>query len=138
MRYKFLSHTADIKFRAFGESVEKVFENSALALAESISQEKINSCEVFEIEVEGKDLENLLYNFLEEFLVFFDSDNFILSKVNSLSIEELDSSYSLNAEVWGDDVSKYEASDHIKAITYNDMFVKKEGSYWISQVVLDV
>lgn len=36
MRFKFLEHTADVKFQAFGEDIEKLFENSALALKESI------------------------------------------------------------------------------------------------------
>ncbi|RLG11686.1 archease, partial [Candidatus Pacearchaeota archaeon] len=35
-KYKFLEHTADIKFQAFGDSIEEVFKNSALALKEII------------------------------------------------------------------------------------------------------
>ena len=43
MKYKFLKHTADIKFQAFGKNIEDVFENSALALKESICEKKIKN-----------------------------------------------------------------------------------------------
>ena len=38
----------------------------------------------------------------------------------------------------GDDVSKYETHGHVKAITYNDMFIKEEKGKVVIQVVLDV
>ena len=41
MKYKFLEHTADIKFQAFGKTFEQAFENSALAVANIISKDKI-------------------------------------------------------------------------------------------------
>ena len=31
-KYEYLEHTADIKFLAYGETVEEVFENAALAM----------------------------------------------------------------------------------------------------------
>ena len=31
MKYKYLDHTADAKFQAFGKSLEEAFENAALA-----------------------------------------------------------------------------------------------------------
>jgi len=36
MKFKFLEHTADIKFKASGKDIEEVFDNSALALKEVI------------------------------------------------------------------------------------------------------
>lgn len=143
MKYKFLSHTADIKFQAFGDSLEEAFENSALALSASIYEEKIESKKSYTIKAEGSDLESLLLNFLEEFLVLFDSENFILGEIQNLKIERLKNKYRLTAKVFGDDVRKYETSEHVKAITYNEMFVKsldsgKAKKTWKTQVVLDV
>ena len=63
MKFKFLSHTADIKFRAFGNSLKEVFENSALALFNAIYSGKIKEEQKFKIKVQGHDLESLLYNF---------------------------------------------------------------------------
>ncbi len=135
-KFKFLKHTADIKFQAFGKSIEEVFENSALALSNAVYDGKIKEKIKFKIKVKGKDIENLLYEFLEEFLVLFDSRNFLLSKIKKLKLNE--KKLTIEAEISGDDVINYETSMHIKAITYNEMFVKKEKDRWISQVVLDI
>ena len=43
----------------------------------------------------------------------------------------------LDAELYGDDVLHY-SLDHVKAVTYSDMYVKKLVNEWELQVVLDV
>lgn len=141
-KYKYLEHTADIKFQAFGKTLEEVFENSALAMFNSMSEDKIKTEEKKEIEVEGKDLESLMYNFLEELLFLFDSEGFFLSKVKKIKIKEEKEKYFLESLVLGGNVEKDEIEIHIdiKAVTYNDMFIKfdEKKKVWISQVVVDV
>lgn len=136
MKYKFLSHTADIKFQAFGNSLKEVFENSALALFNAIYGGKIKNKKKFKINVHGHDLESLLYNFLEEVLVLIDSKNFLPSKIKILKFNEKD--FKIEAEVQGDDAENYQISMHVKAITYNEMFIKKIKNKFITQVVLDI
>lgn len=135
-KFKFLQHTADIKFRAFGKSLKEVFENSALALSSAIYNGKTAEKKKFKIKAKGHDLESLLYNFLEEFIVLFDDENFLLSKVKKLKLDG--KKFEIEAKVSGDDVANYETSMHIKAITYNEMFIKKIKSIWVSQAVLDI
>jgi len=135
-KFKFLEHTADIKFQAFGNTLEEVFENSTLALFEILSDEKVKGKKSYKIQVKGNDLENLLYNFLEEFLILLDSKNFLPSRIKSLKLDE--KNFKIKAEVTGDDAKNYEISTHVKAITYNEMFVKKDKGKWKSQVVVDV
>ena len=134
-KFKFLEHTADIKFQAFGNSIEEVFENSALAMFNSMYNREIKESKSFKFNVKGKDFESLLYNFLEELLFLLDSENFFMSKVKNIKITK---DFKLEAEVVGDNAENYEINIDIKAITYNDMFVKEEKSKWIAQVVLDV
>jgi SHS2 domain-containing protein len=133
MRYKFLKHTADVKFQAFGKTIEEAFGNSALAMFNSMSEDKIKERKKFKIKAKGDDYENLLYNFLEELLILFDSKHFFLAKIKSLKIKNK----KLSAEVVGDDAKNYELVGDIKAVTYNDMFVKKIKNKWVAQVVLD-
>jgi len=136
MKYKFLEHTADVKFQAFGKSIEEVFENSALALFKIFYDRKVKEKKLFKIKVKGNDFESLLYNFLEEFLVLFDSKNFLPSKIKNLRLNE--KKFKINTEVLGDDSKNYKLSEYVKAITYNEMFVKKIKNKFISQVVVDV
>ena len=70
MSYEFLEHTADVKFRAEGLTIEEMFSSAAGALNETIRGDiKILDTEERSFDVEGRDEEELLYNFLEEFLV---------------------------------------------------------------------
>lgn len=139
MDYEFLEHTADVKFRAFGGTLEKAFENSALALKGIIYKGKVRGNKREKISLQSKGSgERLLEEFLEEFLFLFETKNFILSKVKRLEIKEKSGVYFLCCECLGDDAGNYDIETHVKAITYNEMFVRKEKDKWVCQVVVDV
>ena len=142
--FEFLEHTADVKFQAWGKNLEEAFSNCALALSKILCKGIIKSKKTYKIKAFGQDNESLLYNFLEEILYLFDTENFILGKVKEIKIKD----NKLTAKVVGDNLEKYEIKNYIKSPTYSDMFVKKETSSkcgqskekdrWICQVVLDV
>ena len=134
-KFKFLEHTEDIKFKAYGRNLNEVFKNSALALFKSIYEGRVKLIKKIKFKVKGKDLEALMYNFLEEFLFLIDSKNFLPSTVKVKMGED---KKTIEAEVSGDNARKYQVEMHIKAITYNEMFVRKEKDKWVSQVVLDI
>ena len=80
-KYRFLEHTADIKFQAWGKTIEKLFENSAFAIANFLSkgqdvQDKIKK----KFKISGKDYEELLYNFIDGIIYLLDAENFILAQ----------------------------------------------------------
>jgi len=136
MSYKFLEHTADVKFKAEGKSVEDVFVSCAGALNETIRGDiKILEQEERVIDVKGDDFESLLYNFLEEFLFLLDSEGFLCAGVKEIKIDE--GNFKLEAVLVGDKAENYKFTNDVKAVTYNDMFVKKDNE-WKAQVVLDV
>ena len=81
-KYKFLEHTADIKFQAFGKDINEAFENSALALTNIIYKEKIKATEKISIKIKAKDLKSLLYDFLGKILFHLEVDDFLLSNIN--------------------------------------------------------
>ena len=133
-KFSFLEHTADVKFQAFGKSIEEVFENSALALKETIYNKKVEEKQEKEIEVKAQDFESLLYNFLGEFLYLLDAEDFLLSKIKKIKIDK----FKIKAIVMGDKATGYEFSNSVKAVTYSEMFVKKIKGRYVAQVVLDV
>jgi SHS2 domain-containing protein len=135
VKFKFLKHTADIKFQAFGKTIEEVFGNSASALKESIcGKKRIKIKKIRKIKVRGKDTESLMYKFLEEIIYLLEGENFIIGKVKNIKIEE----DNLVADVLGDDVSNYKISNKVKAVTYNEMVIENKKKNWIAQIVLDV
>jgi SHS2 domain-containing protein len=134
-KFKFLEHTADIKFQAFGKDEEELFANSALALKEVICKKmKVKGNKKKEITVRGKDFESLLYNFLEEIIYLLDAEDFLISKLKEIKIKN----FKLKAVIAGDNASNYKFTNNVKAITYNEMFVECKDKKWISQVVIDV
>ena len=135
-RFKFLEHTADMKFQAFGKNLSECFSNASYALVEVITKDKVKPAIKKKINVKGKDNESLLYNFLEEFLFLLDTKNLILSKLVKIKIDN--NKYELSAEAYFDNIKKYKAITDVKAITYNDMWVKVEGKNYKCQVVVDV
>ena len=135
-KFKFLEHTADVKFQAYGKNLKEVFKNSVEAMFNSMHSGKVKSKDKFVIKIKGNDLESLMYNFLEEFLFLMDSKKFFLSKIKITKFDE--KKFELNAELFGDSVKNYKLNHDFKAVTYNEMFIKKIKGIWTSQVVMDV
>lgn len=140
MPYHFMEHTADVKFQATGESLEKAFSQSAIALKETICGDiKVLEQIEKEISIDAKsDLPELLHNFLEEFLFLLDTEQFLLSEIKEISIDK--DTLKLKATLAGDKEENYKFTNDVKAITYNDIKVElnKEKNQWICQAVLDV
>lgn len=133
--YKFLEHTADVKFQASGNTIEEAFKNSALALKETICEKlDVKPKMKKSIEISANDKEALLYKFLEEFLFLLDAENFLFSKIESIKIK----GNKLNMEISGDKATRYKFTNDVKAVTYNSMFVRKQNGKFVCQVVLDV
>jgi len=159
-KYRFLEQEEGVKLLAFGRNIEELFENSAYALLEVMCSDKVRDTLVTNIKVVGEDYEELLYHFLEELLLLFDSEKFILNKINRISKIRLnkDGKYELVADISGDDAREYELDLKVKEIVYEEIFVKspdsntnkkfnalKTGSFsshekkkWVCQVVLGV
>lgn len=135
IKFKFFEHTADVKFQAFGTNKEKLFINSSLALKETICKGiKVKEIKEKKISVKGQDFESLLYNFLEEIIYLLDAEDFLIGKIKGIQIDGL----GLKATIIGDKASNYKFTNKVKAVTYNEMFVKRENNKWIAQVVIDV
>lgn len=145
MKFEFLEHTGDIKFKAYGKNINEVFENSVLAVSSVFSRgKKIDNKKKREITIRGKDYESLLYKFLGEIIYLFDADNFIASKAKVKLTENIMGGYvtdgknTLTAILYGDDTKNYKDLDAVKSPTYAEMYIKKEGKNFVCQVVLDV
>jgi SHS2 domain-containing protein len=134
MKYKFLAHTADAKFIAFGKTKEEAFENSALALKETMCGKlKIKDNKKRKIFVNGKDDEARLYLFLEEILFLLEAEKFMIAKAK-VKIK----GNKIEAVISGDDAKNYHFTNKVKAITYNEMTIEKEKGKWKIRAVLDV
>jgi SHS2 domain-containing protein len=138
-KYQFLEHTADAKFRAFGRSLEEAFRNAAYATVSLMwDREKIGRKIQQPVKVHGRDLEQLLVNFLEEILYLLDSQMFLLHSVDKIQIQKKGEVYALDGLFFGDGYGDhYQPYGDVKAITYNEMEIHTNDLFMV-QVVVDV
>jgi len=140
-RFEFLEHTADAYIAAYGESLEEAFENAALATFEVMTDLKKIKPKVEEtVELEAHDESALLYSWLEEFLIRFETTGNLYSRFKVLSIEETPSGLKLRAKAWGEpyDPERHPSKVGIKAVTYHRMEIVKKPKAVTVKFILDI
>ncbi len=136
MDYKYLPHTADVKFKAFGSSLDGVFRNCALAMFNILGKtSQVKSVKKKKIKLKTNSVESLLYDFLEELLFLFETEKLFLHDVKEIKISD---KFELTAVVVGDNLKNYELNGEIKAVTYNDMSIRKTNKGYEATVVVDI
>lgn len=135
--YRIIEHTADTGFEVRGDSREQVYEHAAMAFFQimwhlgSPSQNKAAS-----IEVTGIDGEELLVNFLEEFLYRYDAKRMVCTMVEVDSVED----NRLQARAWLQEFDETQDREllSVKAVTYHQLFIGREKDTWIARIFLDI
>jgi SHS2 domain-containing protein len=138
MKFKFLDiTTADVAFEAYGKDLNELFANAALAMFEvMINTKQIKPKVERKVKIEGNDLQSLMFNWLNELLVFVDSENLAFSEFEVKVDEE---KLKLEAICKGEEIKreKHETRTHVKACTYHQMEIKK-NKIWKAKVILDI
>lgn len=141
-KYKYLEHTADAKFEAYGHNMEEAYENAAFAMADIITdtteiEPKIKQ----DLSIKSENRGSLLYDWLEKLLYLLDTEGFLPNIIKVKKIAKKDFGYVLIATVVGDRYkSKYVIKKEIKSITYNEMKIEenKKDSKWKITAVVDI
>lgn len=138
-RYRILPHTADGKFQAYGRTLEEAFGNAALAAASLMwDWEKIAPRVRHFVHVKGIDREQLLVKFLSETIYLFETQRFLLGRVEGLRIRSEFAGLSLEALFEGEELAAaHEIYGAVKAVTYNDLKIEECGGFTV-QVVVDM
>lgn len=141
VRYEFLHHIADAKFRAFGSTMEEAFENAALAMFNvMIDTSGYEPEQVRDFELTAPDTRRLLVDWLSELLYLFEVDEILFCEFKIQSIKAAGDGFTLRGHASGVpiDTSKHIFDTQVKAVTFHELEVQqdREGSYWV-QVVVD-
>jgi len=140
-RFEFLEHTADVYVVAYGKTLEEAFENAALATFETMTDtEKVEPRVEDEIEVEGYDEKALLYNWLEELIVKFETTENLYSRFEVSAIRKISDGLKIKAKIWGEPFNpdKHPQKVGIKAITYHQMEILKKPKAVVVRFILDI
>ncbi len=140
-RFEFLEHTADAYIAAYGKRLEEAFENAAYATFEVMTDVgKVKPEIENRIEVEAHDEHALLYNWLEELMVRFETTGNLFSRFEISSIKETPSGLKLKAKIWGEpfDPERHPQRVGVKAITYHRMEIVKDPKAVTVKFILDI
>ena len=138
-KFEFFDVTADVGYKAYGDTLENAFENAALAMFEVITDtSKIKQNTKKEVQIASEDEYALLFDWLSELLFLLDSEFLIFSKFK-VKIEKDMGNYILFGTACGEefDPKRHESRDEVKAVTYHLMNIKKNKKYMV-QVILDI
>ena len=126
--------TSDVKFEAYGESLEDVFENAAYAMMSIMCDVKVIRPErAIEINVEGRDDKDLLFSWLQELIAMVDVENMFFGDFDvSMSDNKL------TATVRGERTCPEKSGTHVKAVTYHDFSLEQKDGKWVARVVCDI
>jgi len=140
MTYEYLDHTADVGFIVRTSSLEMLFEEAAEALINIMTPiENVECREKRNIELESETLEDLLYDYLSEFLYLLDAENLIFRNFK-VRVEQKENGWRLSAEICGEKVylQKHIFESYVKAITYHALEVKRTQEGWLAKVIVDI
>jgi len=140
-RYEFLEHTADEYIAAYGATLEKAFENAALAMFEVMTDTaQVRPNEKDPIEAKGKDELELLFSWLEMLLKKFEIDGKVYSQFKVNSIEKGAEGHFLLGEARGEpfDPARHPSRSEIKAVTYHRMVIRRNAEGVTVEFILDI
>jgi SHS2 domain-containing protein len=143
MSYEFLEDIAiaDIAFRAWGENLEEVFKAAGdatiNAMIDNLDAIELKETRTFTLENDALDM--LLFNFLQEFVYYKDSEVLLL-RAQQVQIEEKNSEYHLTAVTQGEklDRDRHEERVDVKAVTLHRFQLEKTDDGWTAMVILDI
>ncbi|MCE4613622.1 MAG: archease [Desulfurococcales archaeon] len=139
--FEHLEHTADVLIRARGRTLEEAFEYSVLGVYEVITNTSlVKPRRRIDVEVQGFDLENLLYRWIEEHLLYTDQEQLVFSMFRVCGIERDGDEWRIKSAAWGErfDTERHEHRTIVKAMTYAQMEIREEGGCWRVQFVVDI
>jgi SHS2 domain-containing protein len=134
-KFELLPHTADIKIKVFGHSLEDLFENALYALFACVGPIFKKDSQLVErvIKVNSLRLELLLVDFLSECLALSDIYHEVYTEVTHIELTRV----SVTAQVKGCKITGFSYGE-IKAVTYHDLEVKKVNNQWQALLVFDI
>lgn len=138
-----MEHLSDIGIEFNGNSLEKLFENAAMGMFSIItdinivdSRDKIR----INIVLDYNSLEDLLILWLEKIIYHFETASMVFAGFKVNAVKRSGQGYRLKAEIIGEnfDSKRHEIKMGIKAPTYHQLEVKKNGQKWWGRVIFDI
>ena len=138
MSYKYLEHSTDAFIEVRAKNLEEAFSVAGKSVVETIiDSNNIQEIEEKNIKVKGRNLLNLLYNWLEEIVTITIADGFAIRNF-SVNIKK-NKEYQIISNISGEklDIKKHNFKVEIKSPTFHLMEIKENDGVTM-QYLLDL
>ena len=138
--YEHLPHTADVIVVGYGRTLEEAFANAAKGVFAVITDvKKVEPKECRDVEDQADDLEQALYKWIDDLLLYFDAEGLVFSKFDVRLLKE-NGGYKIVGKACGEpfDPNKHDYGTIVKAMTYAEMKIEKINDCWRVQFVVDI
>lgn len=132
MSYKFLDHATDAFVEVTAKNLKEAFAVSADAVINlTIDQVNVEEKEERKFSAKGKDLQYLLFSWLEEITFVLITDGFAIKRIEFDIVEN--SGFTINATAFGEplDFKKHNFKVEIKAPTFYEMKIKQNDGVFM-------
>lgn len=136
-RFEVLDHTADIGLKGYGRTLEELFTHMALGMfsvrAETTTVQPMASIPIL---AQADDLNALLVAWLRELLLAAERDGLVFMNCRVAQLVPAGQPTSLSGEATGEALNpdRHTLLREIKAVTYHEAAVRREGDLWTAQV----
>ena len=132
MSYTFLDHATDAIIEVTANNLKEAFSTTADAIINlTLDQDKVEEKDQVEFSAQGKDLEYLLFNWIEEITFVLITKGFAIKRIEfDIKKEEI---YNITAKAFGETIefSKHNFKVEIKAPTFYDMEIQTGDSIYM-------
>ena len=125
MSYRFLEHATDAIVELEADTLQDAFEIAGNAVIDTtLNMNYVEEKEEREFIAQGKDLEYLLFSWLEEVIYVLITEGFAIKRL--IPVISKDQDYKITCRVFGEPInlSKHKFKVEIKAPTFHDMEIK--------------
>ncbi len=132
MSYKFLEHATDAIIEVTAKNLKEAFSVTADAVINlTLDQDKVEEKGQKEFSAQGKDLDYLLFSWLEEIPFILITEGFAIKRIK-FDIEENDG-YKINAIAYGEPLNfhKHNFKVEIKAPTFYEMEIRQDNGVYM-------
>jgi len=137
MHYELIPHTADLGIRVNGKNLPELFENTALALFDIMTDiARVKPREKYTLEITADNLEELMNNWLTKLLREYIFNQRLLSRFKILKITPQGVKAIAKGETYNPEHHKI--LKEIKAVTFHNLSVKQLANGWQAEVIFDV
>jgi SHS2 domain-containing protein len=140
-KFEQIEHTADVGIKAFGKTLEELFESSAYGMFSVMLEQYENFSGKSEISIEtsADNLEDLLVNWLQELLYRFEVKSLVFSNFH-VKMSSNVKTKSLIGSAGCDHYNKrrYGHPLEIKAVTYHNLEIKTDKGLYSVEIIFDV